>query len=147
FEDVRVVVIELDDQKRMRRIDFYDVEQVDDAWARFEAIGEDDPLAAVDSTRSRLLMSGSGIAAPDRLRIPPNGATRAHDRLVEYIKAQNWDAVRSLCAPIVFEDRRRLVRTTGDCDMFIANAKLVFGSGAQLSRTLLATSGDRLSLD
>jgi hypothetical protein len=48
---------------------------------------------------------------PDPLRIPPNAATRANDRWWDCIQRQDWEALRSLCAPIVWEDRRRLIRT------------------------------------
>src|SRR5262249_44255681 len=47
----------------------------------------------------------------------------------------------------VFEDRRRLIRVTGDRDTFIANCKLGGGqTGQRLARTVLATAGDRLAL-
>src|SRR5262249_10944387 len=38
-------------------------------------------------------------------------------------------------------------RTSGDCETFVENAKLLVEAGVQLSRTLLATSGDRLALE
>jgi len=84
---------------------------------------------------------------PDPLRIPPNAATRAGDRWVECIAAEDWDALRALCAPIVFEDRRRLARTTSACEMVVTNSQAIAELGGRASRTLLATSGDRLSLE
>jgi len=85
---------------------------------------------------------------PDPLRIPPNAATRATDHFVRCMSVRDWDALRALYAPtMVFDDRRRLVRTTGDREMFIENCRLIARSGTQLSRTPLATAGDRLSLE
>jgi ketosteroid isomerase-like protein len=46
----------------------------------------------------------------------------------------------------VWEDRRRLIRTTGGCDTFTANAKLISRAGTRVSRTTLATAGDWLAL-
>src|SRR5262249_7706796 len=61
--------------------------------------------------------------------------------------AGDWEAVAATCAPsLVFQDRRRLVRITGDRDMFIAAGKLAISSGPRLARTVLATAGDRLAL-
>jgi len=107
---------------RITRIEMFEPEHVDTALARFAEL------------------------RPDPLRIPPNAATRAHERWIECVETRDWDALRALVAPIVWEDRRRLIRTTGDCDMAIAHARLVAWSGARESRTLLATSGDRLAL-
>src|SRR5262249_54055185 len=85
---------------------------------------------------------------PVRLRIPPNAATRTDDRGLDAVVAGDWEAVAETCAPsLVFEDRRRLVRITGDRDMFIANCKLGGGlTEERLARTVLATAGDRLAL-
>src|SRR4029453_12391923 len=47
---------------------------------------------------------------------------------------------------VVWEDRRRLIRTAGDCDMVLANGRLLSRAGTRMSRTLLATAGDRLIL-
>jgi hypothetical protein len=45
---------------------------------------------------------------------------------------------------MVFDDRRRMVLTTGGRDLFLTNARLVARS--RVSRTVLATAGDRLAL-
>ncbi len=84
---------------------------------------------------------------PDSLRIPPNAATRACDRVHEAGEAQDWDALRPLCAPtLVYDDRRRGLRTSGDLEMYLASWRHIFSHGARATRTLLATSGDRLAL-
>ena len=96
----------------------------------------------LDAARARLEQ-----LRPDPSRIPPNAATRACDRWLECIVAADWDALQALCAPIEFEDRRRLNRTTGACDMVVASSKVISKLGGRASRSVLATSGDRLSLE
>jgi class 3 adenylate cyclase/tetratricopeptide (TPR) repeat protein/ketosteroid isomerase-like protein len=107
---------------RVARVELFEPEDVDAALARFVEL------------------------RPDPLRIPPNAATHADDRAWECIERRDWEALRALCAPIVWEDHRRLIRTTGDCDALVANAKLMSRSRTRVSRTTLATAGDRLVL-
>src|SRR5262249_3795093 len=107
-----------------RRMDLYNPDQPDGARARYAEL------------RS------------DPLRIPPNAAIRARDRLHEAGEAQDWDAARALCAPaLVFDDRRRSVLLTGDRELFVASMQHIFSRGrARVARTVLATAGDRLVL-
>jgi hypothetical protein len=105
-----------------RRYHFYDLEQLGEARARYES------------------------PCPDPLRIPPNAATRASDRLWQCIETRDWEALAALCAPITWEDRRRLIRTSGGRDMVVANSRLISGSGSRVVRTVLATAGDCLML-
>ena len=123
YEAPSLMVAELDGQGRIRRFDQYDLERLDQAQARFAELHH------------------------DPLRIPPNVATRAGDRWLECVAARDWDALRALCAPIVFEDRRRLSLTTGACDLVVANNQVIAELGGRASRSVLATSGDRLALD
>ena len=84
---------------------------------------------------------------PDPLRIPPNAATRAMDRLGAARNAGDWDAMAALCAPsLLFDDRRRAAQLRGDREMFLASARVVASYETQISPTLLATTGDRLAL-
>ena len=123
FEAPRAVVFGLDADGRIRSMDFYNVEQLDAALARFDALG------------------------PDPLRIPPNAATRAGERLQQAFESSDWDALAGACAPaMVFEDRRRGALLTGDRDMFIAGNRVIASNGGLPSRALLATVGDRLAL-
>ncbi|MCX5738834.1 MAG: hypothetical protein NTZ61_10140, partial [Proteobacteria bacterium] len=127
FEEPSGMVGELDDAGRLRRLDQYDLERLDEARARFAEI--------------------STPAAPDPPRIPPNAATRAGERFRDFALAADWDALRDLCAPIAFEDRRPLVRTSGGCEMIVANTQTIDRSvWERATRTLLATAGDRLAL-
>src|SRR5262249_41100005 len=84
---------------------------------------------------------------PDPLRIPPNAATGASDRLLDAVVGRDWDALEATCAPsLVFEDRRRLMRTPGDRDQLSANTRGVGRGGPGGARTGLATAGERLAL-
>jgi ketosteroid isomerase-like protein len=124
FEIPAVDVTEYGPDGIRLREDIYGLDQLDQAWARYAAL------------------------RPDPLRIPPNAATRAGDRWAECGQARDWAALATLLAPtLVFEDRRRLLRTAGDRDMAIASTREIASQGARPSRTLLATAGDRLSLE
>jgi len=118
------VVVQLYDRDGVRQWHLYNLDQLDEAWAQFEAL------------------------RPDPLRIPPNAATQAIDRLFAAFAAQDWDAFGALCAPaFVWDDRRRLIRLTGDRDMFIASNRWIAAKAVSTSRMLLATAGDRLALE
>src|SRR5262249_47548482 len=124
FEEPRVHVCELDDEGRVRRQDFYALDQLDAARARFAEL------------------------RPDPLRIPPNAATRAADRFQRARETGDWAALEALCAPVLeFDDRRRMVLLTGGRDMLLANERIVAWAGTRVERTVLATAGDRLVLE
>src|SRR5262249_46485022 len=109
---------------RITRLEFFEPEDVDAALARFAEL------------------------RPDPLRIPPNAATRTDDRGLDAVVAGDWEAVAATCAPsLVFEDRRRLVRITGDAARFIANCKLGGGpTGQRRTRTAHPPAGGRVAL-
>ena len=127
FEIPAIAVFELGEQGKLYRLDLYDPAQLDQARARFDAIG--------------------ARKAPDPLRIPPNASTRGNDRWWAYAEAEDWDAVRALTAGMVFEDRRRLIRIAGGAELLLADTRHLWDSGWRPTRTLLATAGDRLSLE
>src|SRR5262249_59158569 len=84
---------------------------------------------------------------PDPLRIPPNAASRTDDRGLDAVVAGDWETFAATCAPsLVFEDRRRLVRVTGDRDMFMAAGQLAGSTRPRLARAVLATGGGRRGL-
>jgi hypothetical protein len=85
----------------------------------------------------------------DPLRIPPNAATRWNDRWCVLGEARDRDALGALYAPgVVFDDRRRLLGTTGDRETALVNAWHIWEpEGIRIDRTLLATAGDRLALE
>ncbi|HXJ34119.1 MAG TPA: nuclear transport factor 2 family protein [Candidatus Eisenbacteria bacterium] len=122
FESVYVQLFHLDGD-RFVGVEIFEVEDLDVARARFAEL------------------------RPDPLRIPPNAATHACDRLHEAGEAQDWDALRALCAPtLVYDDRRRGLRTSGDLEMYLASMQYIHSRRSRATRTLLATSGDRLAL-
>ena len=124
FEIPMVIASALGPDGLIQRVDAYSLDQLDEARAHFEEL------------------------RPDPLRIPPNAATRAGDRWLACIENREWQDLTDLFAPtLVFEDRRRLVRTTGGRDMAIASTREIIDSlGARPFSTLLATAGDRLAL-
>src|SRR5262249_2575895 len=145
------------------RMDLFDVDREAEALARFDELVTTPQAAPSENAATRLLVAGGLITRmevfepedvdaalarfAERRAIPPKAATRAADRYVEALVARDWEAVEATCAPsLVFEDRRRLVRITGDRDMFIANSKLLGAAEQRVARTVLATAGERLAL-
>jgi ketosteroid isomerase-like protein len=108
---------------RITHFEMFEIDDVDTALARFAEL------------------------RPDPLRIPPNAATRANERRRTALETRDWAALDALCAPdLVFEDRRRLVRTRGGRDMFLASGRHVGEAGTRIEITALAIAGDRLAL-
>jgi tetratricopeptide (TPR) repeat protein len=111
---------------RVARCHMYDLHQLEEARARFESL----------TLRS------------DPLRIPPNAATRAADRLESAFEASDWTGLETLCVPeLVFDDRRPFAQLTGDRDTFLASSRVLVSHGSRFSREVLATAGDRLALE
>jgi hypothetical protein len=129
FEAPRVVVSDLDAAGRIRRFDFYDLEQLDAAWARFESIpaeGARDPLAALAR---------------------PNAATAAIDRVQAAFEARDWAALRAVYTEEArFEDRRRQALVSGTVDLFFHDTKRMATPDLRIERQLVATAGDRVAL-
>jgi ketosteroid isomerase-like protein len=134
FEDRRVVVSELDAEGKVRRLEFYDLDRLDEARTRFEALfanAPHDPLAAL---------------------VKPNAATAALGRLQAAFDARDWAALRAVAAEGArFEDRRRHARVAGDVDWWIADLKRVVAEAyiedVHYQQTLVATAGDRVCLE
>jgi ketosteroid isomerase-like protein len=119
FEAPWVTVAGHDGDGRVARFDQYDLAQLPEAQACFEALGG------------------------DPLRIPPNAAIRCLERMFAANVAGDRAAFEALYAPeLVFDDRRRLNRLRGGRDLLVATNELM--AGVQSSRTVLATMGDRL---
>jgi hypothetical protein len=73
--------------------------------------------------------------------------TRTYDRWWELVQAGDLNAVASLCDPsYIFDDRRRLIRTTTGREAEVGNARFLLEGGWRPTRTTLATAGDRLAL-
>jgi ketosteroid isomerase-like protein len=124
FEAPWIIVSEHDASGTVRRFDQYDLDQLDEARARFAKL------------------------RPDPLRIPANAAMRASDRHASALEARDWQACEALCAAdMIFESRRRLVRTNGGREMFMASNRHFCETGTRVNATVLATAGDRLVLE
>jgi ketosteroid isomerase-like protein len=124
FEIPRATVRELDGSGRLLRIDHYDLERLDLALARFEEL------------------------RPDPLRIPPNAATRAADRIRAFIAEGDWPALRALTTPdFTFDDRRKRALVSGDLELYARNLEVVRSyPNLKVTRELLSTVGDRISV-
>ncbi len=163
FETPWIIVSEHDALGRVCNFDQYDLDQLDEALERFGELASAAPVLrfgdpttrAFDRTDSAGSASGArdslavlrdpDTTTPDPLCIPPNAATRVSDRNREAVATRDWAVLEGMCAPtMVFDDRRRMVLTTGGRDLFLTNARLVARS--RVSRTVLATAGDRLAL-
>ena len=130
FEMPLLFVGEADAEGRIRRVDIYDLDQLDQAHARFAALGG----------------GHATTAAIDPLRIPPNAVTRQMDGWLTYGTAGDWEKFRGLFAPGEFDDRRRGLRTHGGIEMAIENSRILFEQGFRPTVTVLATAGERLAL-
>jgi hypothetical protein len=116
-------VVSVTPDHRIRRIDHYGLDQLDEARARFAEL------------------------RADLLRIPPNAASRTSDLWFAAFEAGDREALEALVAPeIQYEDRERGSFVSGDGATLIASM-LSRGHGVKVSRTLLATAGDRLALE
>jgi ketosteroid isomerase-like protein len=101
-------------------------------------------VEALDAALARL-----AELRPDPLRIPPNAATRALERLEASFEARDWPELRALAAPdFRFDDRGRRALVGGDVETWIRNMQVVRDwPGLRQERKLLATAGERLALD
>jgi len=128
FETPSLMVAELDGAKRIRRFDQYDMDDLAAALARLTVV--------------------AARAPGDPLVIPPNAATRARDRWQRAVETNDRAALEALCAPeFLLDDRRRVASATLDRETYIRNATLIGAAVPSITRTLLATSGDRLALE
>ena len=124
FESIYVVLAILD-ADRVVGVELFELDDLDLARARFEAL------------------------RTDPLRIPPNAAQRAADRWQEAYDRRDWAGVEAQFAlSLDYDDRRRVTRLTGDRETLLASVRYVGSrSGTRVSRSTLATAGDRLVLE
>jgi ketosteroid isomerase-like protein len=122
FESV-FVNLALSHGDRLVAVELFELEDLDVARARFEEL------------------------RPDPLRIPPNAACRAHDRVSEARVARNWPALRAPASDdFVYEDRRKRALLAGDVELWIESLKF-YGSAGQFAYGLIATAGDRIAIE
>jgi ketosteroid isomerase-like protein len=111
---------------RIQRHELFEIEDLDQAFARFEELRPDStPL------------------------VPPNVATRMSERVEELRRHHDWRALRALAADgFVYEDRRPGNHLAGSVDMFIESDRFVMGrADLCIERELLVTAGDRIRLE
>jgi class 3 adenylate cyclase/tetratricopeptide (TPR) repeat protein len=122
FESSRVLVSKRSGQ-RLRSIDFYDLDQLDQAYARYDEL--------------------VGTVAPAFT----NAATRFVDAWVEAWRTNQWQQGDELFAPeFRSHDRRSLSRLDLSRDEFLRGIQNTAATGVRVEATLLATRGDRLAL-
>ncbi len=130
FERELLRVSEIDVRGRISRIDIYDTDRFDEAFARFDA-----------------LIEGGGVE-PSREHFE-NAASRADTELFRCFNASDWDGVLACVAgELVFDERRRLLRNTCGRDVWLEQFRLMFDLPARrFTSELVATRGERLSLN
>ncbi|HVN87273.1 MAG TPA: nuclear transport factor 2 family protein, partial [Candidatus Binatia bacterium] len=157
FEIAFAGVVELDAQRRIERIDIYDLDQLDAARARFNELtgGPQEPLPLPLSQAERGAippsLAGKGArglgSAPPAVRFE-NAATRMNDRITQAWAARDWEAVVALHAPgCRADDRRRLMRTRIPLGTHFEQLRVFFdGPHSRWVITPIATRAERLSL-
>jgi ketosteroid isomerase-like protein len=109
---------------RMTRTEAFEIEALETALARFEAL------------------------RPDPLRVPETAATRLRDRNRDAFLTRDWNAMRSLVgADFVFEDRGKRALVRGDAESWIASMEFTSQPGFRTETALIGTLGDRILLD
>jgi hypothetical protein len=135
FESAFVAVAELGTDGKIRRVDFYDPDKLDAAWARFAEI---DPSPAASG-------AVTGVAGAPRIE---NAATRAFERAFDALNLQDWESFAALFAPgFRGIDRRAMLRNELDRDEWLASYRpIVEMTSPRSTKEVLATRGDRLLL-
>jgi hypothetical protein len=153
FESTFMLLWKFGPDGRVVRDETFDDGHETEALARFDALATDldvpdrrhrPAVPGADSTDEA--SAGFDERSSDPLRIPSNAATRTVDRILAWIERGNWEALRDVCWPIEFDDRRRLFRTSGDREQFVANCRFIREAGMRPTRTVLAAPGDGLEL-
>ncbi len=109
---------------RLAGVEIFEIDDLDRARARFEEL------------------------RPDPLRIPPNAASRARDRIFEALAAKDWAAMRALMTDdSTFEDRGRQALVTGGVEQWIESVRFFQAEGGRPARELIGTAGDRIAIE
>jgi len=149
FENVFVVVAELDERHRVIRWDVYDLDRFDDAERRFEQIVKGGEPGA--GLLAREAPAGEACARMLAAERTPNAATAAMDRFHAAFVARDWVAARAELGPNCgYEDRRRQVLLERD-DAEPWFEGLIAGATGKLNtrfeRTVIGTAGERVALE
>ena len=127
FENQFLVIGELDADGRYRSLDLYDLDETEQALARFDA----------------LVAGGADLGEPFA-----NASSRADRRLFDCFNARDWPGIEALAArDLTFDERRRMVRNTCGREVWLEQFRILFDVPASRFTTALrATRGERLSL-
>ncbi len=137
YEIPFVVVGQLDERGRFLRNDLYDPEQLDLAFAHFEAL------------------AGSALPVPRAALVKPNLATLTTERALAAFGIADLEAAEAALvaarvhyAPdFLWEDRRPIMGLSGGLDLMIASGRERLVSGMRMeSHTFVATAGDRVAV-
>ena len=131
FENLYVVVAEIDASGRPRRIDVWEHEQLDQAVARFAALRGEAPADSL----AAFAAGHPATAVLDRWRLSTPGVDA------------DWAAIRASLAPgLVFEDRQGFARLAGDGELMIASLRERMASGARVVHRVEGTAGARVAI-
>jgi ketosteroid isomerase-like protein len=132
FETPWIMFVELDAHGKEIRVDVWDIEQIDEAYERFESLRATTPgwTAATDA------QSNAASVAMERWRAAFDTAFASGD----------WEPMRALCAPeMLFDDHRRLALLSGDRELMIASARERVATGARPEISPIGTAGERVA--
>jgi len=127
------------------RIELFEIEQLDAALARFEALRPDPHGARLESWDPRSEPKASEV---DALAVPTTAATRMRDRHHHAFVARDWDAIRAVtAADFIYDDRGKRALVRGDVEAWIGSMEFTTQPGFRAETALIGTLGDRIVLD
>jgi class 3 adenylate cyclase/ketosteroid isomerase-like protein/tetratricopeptide (TPR) repeat protein len=130
FESPFLGVLELDDSRLARRLDFYDPHHLHAALARFEEV--------------------RGASAPPPAPHAPfaNAATRMNERFVRAWKERDFETLSGPLTPARgYDDRRKLMQADPNPRAAVAGTRFLFDvPNSRMTVTPIATRGERLVL-
>jgi class 3 adenylate cyclase/ketosteroid isomerase-like protein len=133
FEIPLLAVVEIDDDGRNRRMEIFEIDRLDAAYALFHELAR----ASASEPQPALVPTGPAAEAWNR----------AMRTLLRAIESGDWDELRALARPdVVMDDRTRMAQVTGGRDMMIESLRARAETGARPTATLLGTAGDRVAI-
>jgi class 3 adenylate cyclase/tetratricopeptide (TPR) repeat protein/ketosteroid isomerase-like protein len=132
FESPYLALGTIDAAGRIASLDVYDVEQLEQARARFAAL-----VATAADPRAEIVRPNAAFAMLASWKVAFDAALASDD----------WEEIRTRCAAeMIFDDRRRMVLLSGDQDLMIASARERVRSGGRPEFQLVGTAGDRVAV-
>ncbi len=145
FENLWLVLVELDAAGRACRADVWEAEQPEPAQARFAQLAASALAPTIPSSPRSGRFDGALDRRTERF---PNAASRANDRFAAAWSAGDWATIEALHAPTCqLADHRRLMQMRLPGASNLAHLRLLFDVPRSRWRmTHLATRGERLGL-